>query len=199
MVSVAALLALENCQPDCFDHVAGDKVEDPLNCTQFYLCVYDGQPSDDTVACGPGDIFDAAIGECVPGSSCQPSCVPTKCDSKCTGIEDFIQDPLNCNAYYLCIIGQNIEGPYYCPPDRPYFDGNHCISDDSRCCDNLCLPYCHPGDVQIIDPKDCSQYYLCTEEGPASENTHFPCPSGETFQISSGKCQPDVACVILCP
>ncbi|XP_071544996.1 peritrophin-48-like [Panulirus ornatus] len=187
-----------SCEPDCSSYQPGAFVEDPLNCTQFYLCLQDGMPSDHTIPCQSGHVFDPESMSCVTGADCIPSCYPVYCHITCNGTYDIISNPLNCNQYYFCVPGQ-IEGPLNCPPDRPFFDGESCIADDSHCCQNLCLPFCFYKNYEIPDPLDCNKYYICLEEGMADEALHFSCPPGENFDLPAGRCVPGAKCNVLCP
>lgn len=170
-----------------------------MDCTQFYVCVNVNEPSDHPVACQPPTgIFDPVLGECVTGDTCVATCAPHSCRLRCNGSLDVIPDTTNCNRYYICDAAFDAVGPYECPSENPFFNGEVCVDKEWQCCQTECTPFCHSGDVQIIDPTDCNKYYICLEEGPPLEENHFTCPPGETFQPSSSICVPDATCLILC-
>ncbi|XP_063852011.1 peritrophin-48-like [Scylla paramamosain] len=187
------------CHPDCSGHSEGDFVEDPMDCTQFYVCVHENEPSQHPIACEPPTgVFDPVNGICVSGDTCDSSCSGGACHIRCRGDEDRVANPQNCREYFQCDGNLDLQGPVRCPSERPYFDGWNCVEDSWKCCVPECSPYCHAGDVQIIDPYDCTKYYICTEEGPPQEANHHSCLHGETFQPSSSKCEAGAPCLTLC-
>ncbi|XP_071544983.1 uncharacterized protein [Panulirus ornatus] len=63
-----------------------------------------------------------------------------------------------------------------------------------------CQPDCsgkNPGDA-VPDPKDCTRYYLCLDDGVYLEDP-FSCPDGETFVLPEGQCKANGPCMTLCP
>ncbi|XP_069178529.1 uncharacterized protein [Procambarus clarkii] len=198
---VAALLwvteVFSACEPDCSGKNPMDLVEDPLNCTNYYICVGDGEPSDVPIPCDSDTSFNAVVGNCSGPADCHPTCTPSPCHLTCTGNMDMISDPKDCSIYYICSPG-NIIGPYDCPADRPYFNGETCVKDNTVCCGDLCNAYCQAGIAEIADPYDCHKFYMCPEAGPAEEKYHFTCPSGGTFDVAVGQCVVGAPCNILC-
>ncbi|MPC71412.1 hypothetical protein E2C01_065689 [Portunus trituberculatus] len=187
------------CQPDCKGHSEGDFVEDPVDCTKFYVCVHEDEPSQHPIACEPPTgVFDPVNGLCISGDTCVSSCGGETCHLRCRGNQDLVANPENCREYFQCDSNLDLQGPMTCPSERPYFDGWNCVEDSWKCCTPECSPYCHTGDVQIIDPYDCTKYYICSGEGPAHEANHHSCPHGETFQSSSSNCKAGAPCLTLC-
>lgn len=187
------------CQPDCSGHSEGDYVEDPLDCKKFYVCVHENEPSEHPIACQPPTgVFDPVNGMCVSGDTCVSSCGGGACHLRCRGDQDLVSNPENCREYFQCDKDLNLQGPKRCPSERPYFDGWSCVEDSWKCCVPECSPYCHTGDVQIIDPYDCTKFYICSGEGPAQEANHYSCDPGETFQSSSSNCEAGGPCLTLC-
>lgn len=214
------------CQPDCSGRTTGDRVQDPRDCTKYYYCLEEGQVSERSLFCRSNHIFDAALGECVavedPHAPCQPSCEPVSppagCAVECKSDgEDLVQNVFDCNTYYYCV-GEEYHGPFFCPEERPYFNGDHCVgrkvkegekgvSDDEpavkiepgACCQHPCAAYCPKANMQIQDPQDCHYFYICLEEGPANTDLYFPCPQGTTVDYKTGLCvKGDIPCHIPC-
>lgn len=173
-------------------------MEDPKNCTNYYLCMAMELPTDSPLPCPSGNVFDPSKSECVAGSSCTPSCHPPPCDMTCSYDGDLISHPFNCSVYYECSNGSVAGEPFTCPSELPYFDGENCTSDAATCCDDLCTPYCYPGDIEIPDPVDCTSFYICLAEGLAEQQYHNKCPYNELFDVVSGRCRQMIECLILC-
>ncbi|KAK8748005.1 hypothetical protein OTU49_016265, partial [Cherax quadricarinatus] len=195
VVSTAGMLYADSCTPDCTGKNDLDKVADPLNCTNYYICL-SGIPSDHALPCDAGMIFNAEDGNCATGPDCTPSCEVTVCPITCNGTYSFISDPFDCSTYYICL-PSDIPA-VTCPSDRPYFNGETCVKDKGVCCQVSCTPYCGPGIVEAPDPFDCRKYYMCTEEGVPNEAFHFQCDSGESFDYQTGRCAPGATCKNLC-
>ncbi|XP_045119481.1 uncharacterized protein LOC123509318 [Portunus trituberculatus] len=194
--AVLVLAATDECTVSCEGHNPGDKVADPYNCTQYYMCLVDGDLTEKPIPCDPGSHFEA--GKCQGTGECTPQCVPKDCNLLCTKPLVFIADPFDCNVYYICDASNNPRGPYHCDADKQYFNGEKCTSDESQCCKDHCTPYCNTVGTQIIDPTDCKSYYVCVEEGPADPKYHYKCDNGWNFDIASGHCTSSASCVILC-
>ncbi|XP_042208909.1 uncharacterized protein LOC121857102 [Homarus americanus] len=188
----------DSCTVDCMGKNALDKVADPYNCSNYYICLGDDMATDHPVPCPVANIFDT--GKCMTGdpSTCEPTCKPPECPITCNGSLSMISDPFDCTQYYICIPG-GVQGPIPCPSDREFFDGANCVKSKEVCCEVPCIPYCHPGDIQIVDPTDCHMYYICTAEGPVDPNLHFTCPSGDVFDYQVGRCVKGDKCTTLCP
>lgn len=61
------------CVPLCW--AKGIQIPDPYNCSMYYICAEEGEPSAELYfPCRPDDVFDAAAGQCVPGTECTKSC-----------------------------------------------------------------------------------------------------------------------------
>ncbi|XP_042893571.1 multiple epidermal growth factor-like domains protein 10 [Penaeus japonicus] len=206
-VGLCGVIYATSCEPSCVESaVFGTKkclppttmVEDPMNCTQFYYCLANCEVMQHPVPCEPGNIFDPVAGECATGTDCKASCDPGICHLTCNGTMDMISDPTDCNNYFICF-PHGIEGPFHCPADSPYFNGETCVVENSECCEGNCLPFCDTAGVQIPDPTDCTKYYICIKAGEmASEDFHFTCNSGN-FDVALGRCSDSAECKVLCP
>ncbi|XP_045600707.2 peritrophin-48-like [Procambarus clarkii] len=197
VASTAWMLQNDACSPDCAGKALGDKVPDPLNCTNYYICLGDGIVSDHAVPCPI--FFDPVEADCggAAGDTCDPVCLPEDCHITCNGSFSLISDPRNCSTYYICIAGQ-VSQTVHCNSDNPYFNGVNCVNDKEVCCTVSCVPYCQPGIVQAPDPTDCTKFYICTEEGPVDSSLHFTCSSGEHFDYQIGRCVSGSSCTNLC-
>lgn len=188
------------CPPDCSGKVLGDKVINPNNCSEYYICIGDGVPTDHAVPCDAGSHFDEAVADCVAntGDPCVSPCGGSgSCHLTCNGTLDIVSDVTDCSQYFLCIPG-GTEGPYKCPLEHPFFDGQECGNDNTKCCSGLCEAICEAPNTIIPDPWDCTRFYFCDENGPPEETLHFKCPNGWNFNIQLGECSMDAQCTILC-
>ncbi|XP_045598720.2 uncharacterized protein [Procambarus clarkii] len=199
LLSATQVLAAGYCQPNCTDMAPLDKVADPLNCHQYYICFEDDTPSDAAVPCPDGTSFNAVATppDCTGSVPCDPSCRLPPCHLTCSGDLDTISDPTSCSSYYICSGGE-VVGPLHCPSEEPYFDGEACGADDTKCCGDLCIPYCYPGLVEVPDPYNCHNFYVCPKEGLAEELYLNSCPSGANFDLAKGRCEADADCNTLC-
>ncbi|XP_063854008.1 uncharacterized protein LOC135096440 [Scylla paramamosain] len=196
VASAGLVLGADSCTVSCEGKNPGDQVADPYNCTQFYVCLIDG-PSDIPLPCEIGEHFED--GKCFAGEECTPQCIPKDCNIICKNPMDFIADPLDCSQYYICDASNVPLGPLPCDSSKPYFNGKSCTNDESQCCRQQCMAYCHSAGIQIIDPTDCHRYYICVKEGPANPDYRQSCGSGQAFDIASGHCKQGAQCVVLCP
>ncbi|RXG70678.1 hypothetical protein Avbf_00356 [Armadillidium vulgare] len=168
------------------------KVYDPMDCHQYYECISDTEgnilPSDSPLRCDDGQYFNFADQYCVTEDiPCSKACINTDCLFSCPSSGNrFIADPLDCGIFYICVDG----GPSpatACNEPTPYFDGTGCNEFEFNCC-TACFPYCPEIGVEVEDPFDCRSYYLCEIEGTPSEDLHFQCPEGFSFDKSKGHC-----------
>lgn len=194
-----------HCEPDCSGAVAGDKVPDPTDCRNYYLCLGPDDPSSAPISCADDDphkpYFDASEKRCSDRDShCVTLCVPPVCQLSCRETNDYIADPDNCNVFYICL-PNGLSAAQYCPPEAPFFDSSRqrCSADSHECCD-ACIVYCPAANIEIPDPFDCTSFYVCMEVGPvdAEENYHLSCANGENYDATWGLCSPEVDCKILC-
>ncbi|KAK7079459.1 hypothetical protein SK128_025853 [Halocaridina rubra] len=65
----------EECLANCTGHASNDKVPDPNNCTQYYVCSPGQVSSDDPFSCSVGEEFDPVNGNCTAAYGCKPTCV----------------------------------------------------------------------------------------------------------------------------
>nr|XP_045600705.1 uncharacterized protein LOC123759616 [Procambarus clarkii] len=197
VAATAWMVQNDGCLPDCTGKTAGDYVPDPLNCTNFYICLADNMPTNHAVPCPAGEIFNPETLLCEAGLNCVPVCQPPNCHITCNGSFSLISDPFNCGVYHICIAGQ-VTATVHCEADNPFFNGENCVNDKDVCCTVSCVPYCQPGIVQAPDPTDCTKYYICVEEGPVDSSLHFPCDSGQYFDYQTGRCLSGTSCTNLC-
>ncbi|KAK7086085.1 hypothetical protein SK128_005378, partial [Halocaridina rubra] len=186
----------DECEPNCTGHLNGEEVSDPKNCTRFYVCMPGEMPSDFPFSCPPDTEFQETVG-CVPPYGCEPICKGSPaCHMTCLSVGDYIADPIDCTAYYVC----DISGPSeanHCPGSFPNYDpvAQKCADDESVCCKPGCEPQCEATSVQVPDPTDCTKFYQCYP------NPIYPpvsCPDGEVFNIGTGHCDPTAECKAWC-
>ncbi|XP_053632543.2 peritrophin-44-like [Cherax quadricarinatus] len=199
LLGATEALSVDLCEPDCAGATPGTLVEDPANCTRYYVCLDDDLPTENPLSCPSGTSFDNSSLSCTGSVPCDPSCTPAVCHLTCNNsiTVDSISDPMDCSIYYVCSNG-DVFGPMECPASTPYFDGETCVNDKSACCGDLCVPYCQPGEIQVPDPIDCTKYYVCPETGAVKPEYHFTCPAGSNFEVALGTCVADAPCIILC-
>ncbi|KAK3872846.1 hypothetical protein Pcinc_022101 [Petrolisthes cinctipes] len=205
-VVVAGGVFRDACAPESCPE--GEAVVSLCDCQQFYICLFGDVPSDSPLTC-PNDApyFDPDIpGYCGNDPSKCPTPAPGSCPVTCTDIvtPGAIVDPTDCTKFYICDgTSPDPIGPATCQPETPWFNGVKCGGDQAACCAGssaLCDPYCTGDDInlQIIDPDDCTKYYICLVEGPANELYHPSCPSGQYFDITTRHCSADASCTTLC-
>ncbi|KAG0715391.1 hypothetical protein GWK47_012033 [Chionoecetes opilio] len=195
------------CGPDCEGKMEGDKVRDPSNCLQYYYC---SDPegnghmvaSDEPIICPDGSYFNAAphVMDCdaipVGTDYCVGLCNPCRLECSEPGI--LIADPMDCNAYKICLDEQPALH-VSCPNEAPYFDyqANLCSDSPEYCYDlcDTCQTYC-TSTGKVFDPQDCNGYYLC--DPPIL--THFSCPDEEVFNVETLVCEEtsEKNCTSLC-
>lgn len=182
-------------------------VADPNDCTQYYVCLGDGLVSDHSVPCDNGTYFNETEGGCIDGLECENLCGGgggggVGCQLSCTfdtgvGELEFVSD-VNCSRYYVCFAG-SVQGPFDCPAEHKYFDGEKCGDSPAKCCNReACDPYCPSDGVVVPDPKDCHHFYYCAEEGTPDDIFRFECPSGKIFNLQLGECSSDSKCETIC-
>lgn len=193
----------QDCEPSCTDNQPGDHVVDPRNCSQYYVCLDNEDPSSVPLACPPNTpYFDPSIEDCITEhSSCAANCTPPVCTMDCV-TNDFIPDSEDCNMYYICLPA-GVAGPIGCPPETPYFDSETelCVEDKTKCCSSPCTPpICEIEFTQIPDLTDCTKFFLCLVPGPAGspDNMNLACPPGENYDISIDDCSPSAPCIQPC-
>ncbi|KAK4323950.1 hypothetical protein Pmani_005409 [Petrolisthes manimaculis] len=212
MVVVAGGVPRDACEPAACP--PGDLVASLCDCSEYYICLTSGLPTDSPLTCPPeAPYFDPDIQDCGNDPSNCPTTAPGSCPVTCAELiapspepPAPIVDPTDCTKYYICEdVTSDPIGPVTCQPETPWFNGAECVSDQAGCCAGssaLCEPYCTSTDkyTQIIDPLNCTNYYICMTDtgGPPSELYHLSCPSGETFNITTGVCSVEASCITLC-
>ncbi|XP_042880299.1 uncharacterized protein LOC122258425 [Penaeus japonicus] len=188
------------CSPSCTGMPDGSRVPDPNNCHYYYICLNDGtgvNPTPVSFPCPDGEDFDSFTHTCRnPGSAnfqCDESCFPCRyyCDEK-----SIIADPWQCGTYYHCTDNVPSQG-LLCPDEKPFFDGDTCQADESRCCS--CISYCSKADMKrlVADVHDCTGFYYCDKVGPAEEKFHSKCPLGN-FDVMHQRCSETLSCFSPC-
>ncbi|XP_050707543.1 fibrillin-1-like isoform X3 [Eriocheir sinensis] len=193
---------LASCEPDCTGTDSGDKVADPQNCTNYYLC-FSGQPLDHPNSCGSTSHFDPDAHDCVAGTECEPVCGGggSGCAITCYENLSVVSNPFDCHTYYIC----NPTEPVLvrCSDEYPFFDGTDCTKDDTFCCPPYCGVNCDGGaTVMVPDPDDCGLFYVCEDgvQGYPGDDHHYKCGDGHYFNITLGNCEegdPN-SCTTLC-
>lgn len=182
-------------------------MESVCDCTEYYVCLSGEIGSDTSFPCPPeAPFFQPDISSCGNDISVCPTPAPGTCLTVCSNPPtlELIMEPNDCTKYYMCN-GNSLEliGPFSCPNETSWFNGITCVSDQEACCARPsapCDPLCTANDVnnEIIDPIDCTKYYICLAEGRPSELQHLSCSPGENFDITTGHCSEDAPCIILC-
>ncbi|XP_045119406.1 probable chitinase 10 [Portunus trituberculatus] len=211
MVVVGHGVVADSCLPDCTGHSFLDKVADPNNCTNYYVCFGDGIESDHPLPCGEGEYFDDTANQCdvMPSPPCTNKCDGSSGDSlgctvtctfTTTGSDLEVVSDIDCSKYYVCFAG-SAQGPFTCPADHPYFDGpsKTCGDDPTTCCNKICKPHCPEKDKVVPDPNNCRRFYFCTEDDAVPDEIYgFDCPVGKNFNLQLGECTSDAECVKIC-
>ncbi|XP_027214706.2 peritrophin-44 [Penaeus vannamei] len=190
--------------PDCNANVpVGDPpyfhLADPRNCHKYYICYNEEGDGDDTYFItgdsfwceDPDDVFSEKDDRC-GDYTCVESCSGTCAPYECIDLQDKRADPYDCTKYHTCPDGKTVQ----CEGDKPFFDGDQCQADESKCCH--CKPYCSQGQKfkNVPDPLDCKSYYFCVNEHefPTSRTT---CTIGN-FDMNAGKCDESAPCIVTC-
>ncbi|KAL7638854.1 UNVERIFIED_CONTAM: hypothetical protein RMT77_010388 [Armadillidium vulgare] len=180
-------------QIDCNSYTScvnsGTRVPDPLDCRNYRYCTYGpfGHfiPTDHSYACSSKYYFDPVRGSCSYGT-CTHDCVNI-CSLECATFEnETVAVPNDCSSFYTCT-PNHIKIKSQCPPEAPYFSGTICSPNSYSCCDS-CVPYCKESYIQVPDPFDCRNYYLCSAIGVPSKEDKNRCPEGQYFNPYVGKC-----------
>ncbi|KAL7638853.1 UNVERIFIED_CONTAM: hypothetical protein RMT77_010387 [Armadillidium vulgare] len=129
-----------SCSNDCFNicplectSYEGERVDDPTNCSNFYICI----PGNLKIKsqCPPElPYFDGKT--CSPNSlSCCDSCVPY-----CDKYYREVRDPFSCTNYYYCLRPGEATYLYSCPAGQ-YFNSSfgRCLIENPK---NPCVPIC---------------------------------------------------------
>ena len=195
IASDSTLTEAEDCDPNCSDPaVEGENVEDPKDCHRFYVC-YNKVPQG-PFDCPDGHHFDTA--DCVEDgdTECKPKCegATGTCEYECDAGNTivYIADRYDCSTYRAC----SNDAIMQCGTDKPFFDGVQCQSDESKCCH--CNPYCYAADVgkTVMDPTDCTKYYLC-KTGDKFPEISGHCSSGN-YDPFLHECSLTAPCLTFC-
>ncbi|XP_063866712.1 uncharacterized protein LOC135103832 [Scylla paramamosain] len=189
------------CLVSCEGCTGITMVHDPINCHRFYYCKDDQLLTDSPFECPNGQEFNPQTHMCQPdldGEGCRPLCAsePGECHYTCQPGDTLIASVYDCGTYYICDAEGNFGLPKTCPPEKPFFDGKKCQTDEILCCH--CHGYCFPGDEGrlVADPTDCRRYYVCLNEGvPVYSGT---CDKGEHFDAISRQCSTEAPCRTMC-
>ncbi|XP_042880296.1 uncharacterized protein LOC122258422 [Penaeus japonicus] len=203
-VAITSFASASCPPPDCNASPPPDSppyymLADPQNCHKFYYC-YDDSSGNYEITDSPfwcqdhGAVFsqeNQLCGNYTCDVSCSGTCTPYECNPADAG-QGKKPDPYDCSKYYSCPDDQAMQ----CEGDKPFFDGDQCQGDESKCCH--CKPYCHKGELfkNVPDPVDCTSYYFCVKEYdfPMYQGT---CDSGN-FNPFTAQCEENFPCVTLC-
>lgn len=207
MLFAGAASQEDACAPDCTGVAVGEPLGSLCDCREYYVCLSDGISSDSSFICPPeAPYFEPDISTCGNDASVCPTPDPGTCLMECSNPPtlELIVEPNDCTKYYVCD-GISLEpiGPVTCPNETSWFNGTACVSDQLACCARPvapCDPFCTAADVnnEIIDPLDCTKYYICLAEGRPSELHHLSCSTGQNFDTTTGHCSQDAPCIIFC-
>ncbi|KAK8379709.1 hypothetical protein O3P69_019597 [Scylla paramamosain] len=175
-------------------------VPNPQDCNSYYQCDGEFLFMPDPLPCPDGEIFDQTELKCKSDGKCTPYCDKLSggdCFYACEGNPaGMIADPFDCSVYHKC--SDTEAGPAEtCPADKPYFNGEECVVDDSACCH--CQPYCYTGDTgkMVEDPTDCRKYFVCTADNEVP-SIQSECKDNEHFDHHARECSSTAPCVTLC-
>lgn len=181
------------------------------NCTQYFMCAAGGVAIG-PFACPEGQCFDPdptarapdGHGYCVPivagEDTCNcdsvtpvtpttPTSAPPQCIDTCTEEGDQIYFHDDCGRHASCT-GPDSYVDFFCPADRPFFDGMVCGTDESLCCTcqpPICIKELATNGTLLPDPLDCHSYYVCVLLHEEVLTMHSTCEEGGSF--IAGKCQ----------
>uniref|UniRef100_A0A0P4W2G1 Chitin-binding type-2 domain-containing protein n=1 Tax=Scylla olivacea TaxID=85551 RepID=A0A0P4W2G1_SCYOL len=143
----------ELCTPYCYKNVI--QAPDPEDCKAFYICLEEGEPSQDNHFYCPNDeIFDISLGRCTPDAQCRILCddstsgptvttsttpdgiitsTPGGCKDSLTCIDaGFFAQCTTCQPGYFQCQGVGQQGILHSCPDGKVFNTNEnapfCIS-----------------------------------------------------------------------
>lgn len=200
--------------PSYFDHITPDKVRplpqaaaracagaadrtfvaSPTSCKHYYFC-HNGIAEEGK--CPIGHAFEANEQVCrdIRRTTCRAEAdafekpVETETaverieDVVCKGVVDniFVASPTSCGHYFLCANDTAKEDT--CPE-------GYAFNDEEQMCDPKDEVYClmrpRTGHYDIVDPKDCNNFYRC-ENGVRSL---WKCGAGQIFDKNSRTCKP---------
>lgn len=170
-------------------------MENPNDCHQFYVC-FDNEPLG-PLDCPDGSYFDGTDCTILGPNDCEPSCGGGggvhSCTYECGPNTLLRADRYDCSTYHDCASGAVMQCEN---PQAPFFDGKTCQSEEKYCC--YCKPYCYAEDLghKVMDPTDCTQYYVCME---ASHVPQYPghCAAGN-FDFFTQECSTATPCFSFC-
>ncbi|KAK8379322.1 hypothetical protein O3P69_019308 [Scylla paramamosain] len=166
---------MNNCLPNCTNNAPGDKVPDPQDCRKFYTCLATDGPSDVSFFCSEGERFDSVSRECLAEGAVCGLCM-LKCKYDCVIAEDYAAVRGDCGKMTLCELNPPLT--IDCGPATPYFDGESCQDDHSKCCED-CIVFCQEPNIETADPTSslrsyhaCSFYYYYIYHDPSNDNNY---------------------------
>ncbi|XP_063853381.1 peritrophin-44-like [Scylla paramamosain] len=183
----------DKCDPDCSFANDGDNVENPKNCHQFYVCF--DKEAIGPIDCPDGKYFNKNTSDCVTNGpeECTPVCggPSGSCAYECGG-DPYVADRYDCSIYHDCASGTVM----HCDQETPFFNGETCQTEEKYCCH--CNPYCYKGDIgkKVLDPTDCTKYYVCIEENVIPDLSGH-CSNGK-FDPFLHECSSSAPCLTLC-
>ncbi|KAK8397599.1 hypothetical protein O3P69_004405 [Scylla paramamosain] len=192
-VVIGSAVGLDRCVVDCSKSNVAHLTADPVNCKNYYMCYDSFVHSPYSFPCEDNKFFDIVSNSCRDYPvTCTPKC--EKCSFDCSSdILGKISSPVDCGIYYMCYSDKWVT----CPSEEPFFDGSVCQKDRYNCCD--CKPRCTAHDAvnysMVPDPRNCTNYYQCLNEGIPIIHGH--CPYGN-FDAQLEICSADATCIQPC-
>lgn len=194
-MGVSGAAALDPCAVNCSEQIEEHLTADPVNCKNYYICFDNESHSVYPFDCDGNMFFDITTNTCRENNfTCTPEC--EKCSFNCSEpVLGKIASSVDCGIYYTCDTG----AVTVCPAERPFFDGDVCQTDETKCC--TCKSFCTQSDVDnhamIPDYHNCTNYYLCMQTGIPGDVTYGHCPLGN-FNSETGQCDEEAPCVEPC-
>ncbi|XP_063595463.1 uncharacterized protein LOC134772417 [Penaeus indicus] len=191
-------MPVDSCAPVCPSPSATtNRVPDPTDCTRYYYCLTDGSATDFTEKCPDGMLFDNVSSDCMDAASatcltCEPTC---KFECPADGSTALVANSEDCRSFFVCNNGGSV--PVSCDPNKPFFNGTTCTTEESQCCDR-CQVYCEQEFTEIPDPANCTNFYYCARKGfPTEEDLHH-CADRAVFNQETHHCDSEAECVQPC-
>ncbi|KAK3872862.1 hypothetical protein Pcinc_022117 [Petrolisthes cinctipes] len=117
------------CEPDCTGKEHYDKVTNPRNCSEYYVCDGDENHSQQPLHCPDGNVFSDETGECVAGPGTTTPTTGCVTSLICTSAGYFSKCPDICQPQYFACSANGVEGiihscsgglVFNTNPDYPY-------------------------------------------------------------------------------
>ena len=158
-------------------------VNDPTRCTAFWRCV-EGEafPGD----CPEGFSFNEDDQSCDEEHYCVDPVPESPSPDVCDGVANgtFVNNPINCQAYWLCLDGRT-----YCGNFKNGFNFNEeeqvCDHPDNFACENEPEFQCPESGIHSFPlPRNCTAFHFCF----AGQHAILSCADGLHFDETLLKC-----------